>query len=189
MRLSRITALIVGAASSLLVAVSASAQEAPADAAATDDVGTGVTSFGFGDWVNLGVRLALVVAVIWGAVYAMRWYVRRMNRGGGRGSLRALEVLETHALGPNRTLHLVRLGDRAVLVGATQERITQLLTVDDPDEFKRLTETPEDDEMPATPRVAGAMSLISSLGSGLRAMRTRQAEMNARIKAQREAQR
>ncbi len=189
MRLTRLPllrawAIVLGAVAALLAAAPAAAQEA-----ATEEVGSGVASFGLGDWLDLGLRLVLVVAVIWGAVYAMRWYVRRVNRGVGRSGARALEVIETHALGPNRTLHLVRLGDRAVLVGATQERITQLLTVDDPDEFKRLTERPDDGGVASTPRIAGAMSLMPNLGSGLKAMRVRQAEMNARIKAHREAQR
>src|SRR5690606_12077301 len=102
-------------------------------------------ALGLGDWVGLGARLALVVAVIWVAVAGMRWYVRRMHQGGRRGGLGALEVIETHALGPNRTLHLVRLGDRAVLVGATPERITQLMTVDDPEELQRLVERPTEE--------------------------------------------
>lgn len=187
MVLPRISALVLGAVVALAGFATASAQEA------TDEVGSQVTSFGVGDWLNLGLRLALVIGVIWAAVHGMRWYVRRMNRGGSRGGLRALEVLETHTLGPNRTLHLVRLGDRAVLVGATQERITQLLTVDDPEEFKRIVETPddEDDLTPLThkARTAPALSVFSALRTGLMAMRANQVQMSERIKAQREIER
>jgi len=180
----RVGAAALGAVAALVTATVASAQESG------DTVGSDVASFGIGDWMNLGVRLALVVAVIWAAVHAMRWYVRRMNRGTSRNGLRALEVLETHVLGPNRTLHLVRLGDRAVLVGATQERITQLLTVDDPEEFQLLIDKPEDDEVLATSRgarAAGAMSLLDGLRTGISVMRARQAEMNERIRAERAA--
>lgn len=187
MRLTRISGLLTGAVLGLASVATVSAQEA------TAEVGADVTSFGIGDWVNLGLRLALVVGVIWAAVHAMRWYVRRMNRGAGRNGLRALEILETHALGPNRTLHLVRLGDRAVLVGATQERITQLLTVDDPDEFRRLIETDDEDGEVLTTargsRAAGAMALVGGLRNGLSVMRARQAEMNERIRVDREAKR
>ncbi len=181
-RFHRAAASVLGVVAALAVAGGASAQESG------DTVGSEVASFGVGDWVNLGLRLALVVAVIWGAVHAMRWYVRRMNRGTGRAGLRSLEVLETLVLGPNRTLHLVRLGDRAVLVGATQERITQLLTVDDPEEFQRLIDTPEENEDLATvrgPRSAGAMSLLGGLRTGFSVMRARHAEMNERIRADR----
>lgn len=85
----------------------------------------------------------------------------------------------------------MRFGDRAVLVGATQERITQLLTVDDPEEFKRLTETPEDDvdSTPARTRAGSAVSLLGTVRTGFQQMRARQSEMNARLKAQRAAAR
>ncbi|MCK9493895.1 MAG: flagellar biosynthetic protein FliO [Dehalococcoidia bacterium] len=194
MRLDRpsirfVGATLLGGLFAVATVATASAQEAGESG---DEVGSSVTSFGAGDWFSLGIRLALVVAVIWGAVHAMRWYVRRMNHGGSRGSTRALEVLETHALGPNRTLHLVRLGDRAVLVGVTQERITQLLTVDDPEEFKRLTTSPEEPEVRAPARASGvalgAMSLLGSLRTGLVAMRARQSEMNERRQALKEQQ-
>lgn len=184
--LSTLGAIALGTLLALASVGVAAAQEGTTGDA---EVGSGVTTFGIGDWFNLGLRLALVVAVIWAAVYGMRWYVRRMDRGGMRGGLRALEVIETHSLGPNRTLHLVRLGDRAVLVGATQERITQLLTIDDPDEFRHLTEVPDEEPLIARGRprtAAGAMSLLSSLRLGVVAMRERQSEMNAHRKAQRE---
>lgn len=157
--------------------------------ASSGGVGAGVSSFGLGDWVGLGARLALVVLVIWLAVAGMRWYVRRVHQGGRSGSLGALEVIETHALGPNRTLHLVRLGDRAVLVGATPERITSLLTVDDPDELKRLVDRPEE----AAPRrvaAGGLASLVSSFRTGLVALvalNARRREVDARARQRRGA--
>lgn len=188
-----IAGLSVGLASTFALATSAFAQEAGGalDDAADSGVGGGVTTFGLGEWFGLGIRLALVVAVIWAAVAAMRWYVRRMNGSSRRGAFGALEVLETHALGPNRSLHLVRLGDRAVLIGATQERITQLLTVDDPDDLKRLLDEPEE-TISARTSGRGRASLVSSLGAGLsvvKAMNARRREVNARIKEQRDEQR
>ncbi|MEX1022284.1 MAG: flagellar biosynthetic protein FliO [Dehalococcoidia bacterium] len=176
MRAALRSAAVAAGAIAALALASASAQE-------TGDVGTGVTSFGAGDWFGLAVRLGVVIAIIWVAVAGMRWYVRRMNGGARRGGRGALEVIETHALGPNRTLHLVRLGDRAVLVGATPERITSLLSVDDPDELKRLLDRPE--ETPA--RAPGVPSLFSSLVTGVATMNARRSEMNARLKAQRAA--
>lgn len=181
-------AAVAGATLALVARSTALAQEAGAEGGtAGTDVGGGVSTFGVGDWLGLGVRLALVVAVIWVAVAGMRWYVRRVHQGGRRGGLGALEVIETHALGPNRTLHLVRLGDRAVLVGATPERITQLMTVDDPEELQRLVERPTE-EAPRVRTAGGLASVLSSLGAGLVAMNARRREMNERIRAQRETQ-
>jgi flagellar biosynthetic protein FliO len=134
----------------------------PASAQEPEVVGDAVTGFGALDWFGLGLRLALVVAVIWGVVWAMRWYVRRMN-GGPAGSGRLLHVVETRALGPNRSLQLVRLGDHAVLLGVTPDRINALLSLDDPDEVERLTEVAE---QPAA--VSGVVdAAIARLGGSL----------------------
>jgi flagellar biogenesis protein FliO len=109
-----------------------------------EGVGTGVSGFDTGDWFGLLLRLGLVLAVIWGAVLGMRWYVRRMTgQSSGRADGRALQILETRTLAPNRSLALVRLGGRAVLIGITPERITSLLSVDDPDEVEGLATPPE----------------------------------------------
>ncbi|PKN78086.1 MAG: hypothetical protein CVU47_12750, partial [Chloroflexi bacterium HGW-Chloroflexi-9] len=163
----RAAAVAVGVVSAHLLRTVAFAQEAATEVV---EVGGGVSSFGLGDWVGLVLRLGLVLGVIWGAVAAMRWYVRRTQGVGGRGALAALEVIETHALGPNRALHLVRLGDRAVLVGATPERITSLMTVDDPEEVRRLSERPEASSrrsLSASP--AGSLSGAASTLAGSRA--------------------
>ncbi|GMU41591.1 MAG: hypothetical protein AMXMBFR23_24570 [Chloroflexota bacterium] len=163
----RAAALAIGALSAHLVRTVAFAQEAT-------EVGGSVSTFGFGDWIGLLLRLGLVLGVIWGAVAAMRWYVRRSQGMGGRNGLATLEVIETHALGPNRALHLVRLGDRAVLVGATPERITSLLTVDDPEEVRRLSERPE-----ATPRRSLAANLSGMSGFAASALRAPRASTAA----------
>ncbi len=134
----RLLAVLTGACAGLLPAAVALAQE-PGDGV---DVGEGVLAFGGQDWFNLGLRLGLVLLVIWGAIVAMRWYVRRMNGEGGGGG-RQLKIIETRSLGPNRSLHLVRIGNRAVLIGVTAERINQLLAIDDPDEVERLTRAVE----------------------------------------------
>jgi flagellar biogenesis protein FliO len=173
-----LVATVLALVAAVLTPVAALAQE-------STDVGAAVTSFGLGDWLGLMARLALVVAVIWVAVMAMRWWVRRMQGGGSRGALGALEVIETHALGPNRALHLVRLGDRAVLVGATQERITQLMTVEDPAELKRLLERPEAPERPV--RTAAGMSILSSFRTGLTAMLEQRRQVAERARAARTA--
>lgn len=125
--------LLTGAMLALLPRVAA-AQEGDALAS----VGGGVASYGAGDWLGLGLRLGAVLLIVWLGVLAMRWYMRRMNSGGGGGAGRQLQVLETRALAPNRSLHLVRLGERAILLGATPERITRLLEIDDAEEVDRL---------------------------------------------------
>ena len=139
---SRAAALWLGALAALLPAT-ALAQEGT-----LDGVGAGVGGFGAWDWVGLAVRLGLALIVIWIAVLAMRWYVRRVNGVDGGASGRQLQVLETKALAPNRSLHLVRVGNRAVLLFVTPERINQLTEIDDPEEVERLTEATAEREGP-----------------------------------------
>ena len=63
------------------------------------------------------------VAAVLGALGAMAWWLRRrgplerpsFRKSGGK----RLESLERLPLGPQQTLHLVRMGSRALLVAAT----------------------------------------------------------------------
>ena len=67
-------------------------------------------------------QLAAVFAVL-GALGGMVWWLRRrgpLERPAFRKSAgRRLESLERLPLGPQQTLHLVRVGSRALLVAAT----------------------------------------------------------------------
>ncbi len=128
------------------------------------DVGGSVVTFGAWDWLNLVVRLAAVVAIIWGVFWALRWYNRRIQTG--TGASRSLQILETRTLGPSRSLQLVRVGHRAVLVGVTADRINQLLEIDDPEEVERLAEAAAaaQGQGPALARVAGTLTRLASAG-------------------------
>ncbi|MPZ98551.1 MAG: flagellar biosynthetic protein FliO [Dehalococcoidia bacterium] len=159
----RLVIAALAAVAALLVGAPVAAQEpavTPTAVGALEGVGGGVAGYGAGDWFGLGLRLAAVLAVIWVAVLGMRWYVRRMSGEGG-GSTRHLQILETRALGPNRALHLVRLGDRAVLIGVTPERINQLMEIDDGEEVARLA------FVPAPPEARSLRSMAGGLGGAL----------------------
>ena len=55
-----------------------------------------------------------------------------MPRGRGRGRDSGLvEVISTTPLGPNRQLHLVRIGDEVILVGSGEGGITPLRKFDE----------------------------------------------------------
>src|SRR3990172_2037911 len=130
---SRTLAAGAGAAAALLIATPAFAQ-----GGGTEHAVSGVAAFGPWEWITLAVRISAVLAVIWAAVLAMRWYVARMS-GEATGRLtRSLQIVETRSLGPSRALYLVRLGSRAVLIGATSERINALMEIDDPAQLESL---------------------------------------------------
>ncbi len=162
----RLLAVLTGAFAGLLPGAVALAQEAGDGL----DVGEGVLAFGGQDWFNLGLRLGLVLLVIWAAIVAMRWYVRRMNGEGG-GAGRQLKIVETRSLGPNRSLHLVRIGDRAVLIGVTAERINHLLAIDDPEEVERLTRPVEVVEPGGGATLSSMVGNLSSLIGSFRGVR------------------
>ncbi len=170
----RLLAALVGMIVALLPKA-ALAQEGSALAG----VGGGVGGYDAGDWLGLGLRLGLVLVIVWGAVMVMRWYVRRTSGVTGGGGGRQLQVLETRALGPNRSLHLVRLGGRAVLLGVTPERINRLLEIDDPDEVERLSEAITQ----AEPRPGSLRAIVGGLGHTIARLRTAEAVRPARARA------
>jgi flagellar biosynthetic protein FliO len=87
-------------------------------------------------------QIAAVAAVL-GALGAMTWWLRRrgpLERPGFRKSGgKRLESLERLPLGPQQTLHLVRMGSRALLVAATPSGCALLDSV----EVRALDSSPE----------------------------------------------
>ena len=89
----------------------------------------GNISGGAGDTLlRLGLGLVVVVGLI-----ALVWYVlKRVQRSrypalesnGKAGGL--IDVVSTTPLGPNRSLHVVRVGEEIILVGSTDHAITAL---------------------------------------------------------------
>ena len=156
-RMGRLTlAAAAGALCALALVAPAAAQEATATAS---PIGGSVSGYGVSDWMNLILRLALVLVVIWFAIVAMRWWVRRMNGAVGNSGSH-LQIVESRSLGPNRSLQLVRLGNRAVLLGVTNERISPVLEIDDPAEVERLARPSVTEDSPTSFRDA-----VSRLGA------------------------
>lgn len=90
----------------------------------------GNLSGGAGDTLmRLGLGLVVVVGLI-----ALVWYVLKrvqrsrypsLERAGKTGGL--IDVVSTTSIGPNRTLHVVRVGEEILLVGSTDHAITALM--------------------------------------------------------------
>ena len=80
-----------------------------------------------GAFVRLIVGLFIVLAVIYGIYWLLKTY-SKSKKGGGVGGAAGIDVVATTAIGPNRSLHLVRVGDEFVLVGAAEQTISQLRT-------------------------------------------------------------
>lgn len=87
----------------------------PAEAAATGG-GSG------GSIVRMIVGLAVVIAVIYG-VY---WLLKALNRSRANGGDGRLAIVATTQLAPNRSVHLIRVGEELVLVGAAEQGVTPI---------------------------------------------------------------
>lgn len=91
---------------------------------------TSIDAGGAGTLLRLLVGLVIVVGLI-----AAVWYVmKRVQRSRfpaleERGSS-LVEIVTTTPLGPNRSLHLIRVGDDLLLIGSADGGITPITTLD-----------------------------------------------------------
>jgi len=72
------------------------------------------------------MRLAIGLVVVLALIFAIRWVVRRagsakLPTGNGK-----LSVVATTPLGPNRAVHLIRIGSELVLVGSSEQGVRSL---------------------------------------------------------------
>lgn len=91
------------------------ADEAPALVGGGPDVG--------GLAAKVGLSLVLIVLLILGASYAVRFFDGR-GAGPRPGKVR---VLDRCYLAPKRALYTVRMGERVVVVGVTDQTITPVI--------------------------------------------------------------
>ncbi len=77
-----------------------------------------------GSFARMIVGLAIVIAVIYGIYWLLKAYGR--SKGGGLRDDGRMNVLATTTLAPNRSLHLVRVGDEVVLVGSAEGGVSPL---------------------------------------------------------------
>ncbi|MCU0271814.1 MAG: flagellar biosynthetic protein FliO [Acidimicrobiales bacterium] len=118
------------------------------------------------------VRVAIVMALLFGTLRVIgritgrrapgggRGVVRR-NLGGGAGARRLVEVLDRQNLGKTTSIALVRIGDRRIALGVTEQRIDVLLQLD-PE-----LEAPDDDHdevIDVIDLTTSSLGELSSLG-------------------------
>ena len=107
--------------------------------------------------------LALVIALVYGALYLLRRLMGRRLRGSGaKGSL---EVLETTYVGQHKAISLVRVGQRSVLVGVTDSQITTLTELDNEETEEILGTSPHVARAESFPGVlSGAVDKLKNIG-------------------------
>lgn len=80
---------------------------------------------------SLGAALAQTLLVL-GAVCALAWWVLRQaaRRGVGRSPAGVITVVDRVALDPRRTLFVVRVGPKALLLGGSDGGLSVLSELD-----------------------------------------------------------
>jgi len=94
-------------------------------------LGQGATGITFlGTVVKLAFTLVFVVALIYGTVFVLKLVMVRYRPMSMR-SLGMVDILDSLALGPNKTLHAIRIYNHKVLLVAVTEKDVQLLSTID----------------------------------------------------------
>lgn len=78
----------------------------------------------YGSIFKMLAALVVVIGCIYGGLYLLGRLMGRRGKAGARG--RNLEVLESTYVGPKKSVSLLRVGERSVLVGVTDSGISML---------------------------------------------------------------
>jgi flagellar protein FliO/FliZ len=119
---------------------------------------------GSGSLVRTFVGLAIVLGVIYGIAWVLK-QVKRSKEDRGQGT--SLETTAVVALGPNRSLHLVRAGRELVLVGVAEHGVTPIRTYTEEEAIELGLVAEDDSDLDgaphATPTRAGAVRWLDRL--------------------------
>lgn len=74
------------------------------------------------------MALVVVIICIYGGIWVLKKMTTRRHSGGRKAYM--LEVLETAYIDPKKSLSLVRVADRSVLIGVTDNQISVLTELD-----------------------------------------------------------
>lgn len=86
-----------------------------------------LTSFGTGElWSSLG-RLGITLVLVLGLIWGTMWVARRLLKGriAGRGESE-LRVVERLFLAPKKSIEVVSIGGRTLVLGVTENQISML---------------------------------------------------------------
>ena len=133
-------------------ATAVKATSAPAESTTLQDqaeASTGTETEGFyssaaPSLFKLISALVVVIACIYVGVYLLRRMMGKKYSGNRQNNL--LEVLETTYIGPKKTVSLVRVADRAVLVGTSENHISPLAELDADETARLLAATGPEEE-------------------------------------------
>ncbi len=80
--------------------------------------------------IDLVLKLGLVLGLVYIAMHGLRWLQKNKSNNLSAGGA-TINVLETTGLAPGRSLHLVVIGEKTLLLGATDHQISVLAELAD----------------------------------------------------------
>lgn len=103
------------------------------------------------------VRTLLALLAVIACIYLGVWLLKRFSGGtiGAAGQRVSIDVLQTRHFGPKRAISLIRVADRAVLIGMTDQQMTTLTELT-AEETSQLMQGNAQEER--SPTFAGLMS-------------------------------
>jgi flagellar protein FliO/FliZ len=110
------------------------------------------------DW-QVGLTLVVQLGIVLGLIYATAWGLKTLRRRTTTlNAHNSLQLMETVALTPHRTLHVVSVGDRLLILGATDHQINLITEMDTPEAgaMTRANARPWADATPAPTVQAGS---------------------------------
>ena len=109
-------------------------------------------------WWSLTFDLVIKLGLVIGLIYVTMWVLRKYTMGtNGRRNVPGgqmigrLGILDTAVLAPNRTVYLIEVADRILVLGATATTLSTLAEIREPEAIALLKPAPTAlDEEPAT---------------------------------------
>jgi flagellar biogenesis protein FliO len=116
-----------------------------------------------GDLPGLIVKVGIVAGLLGGSLWLLRRYAGPGLRQSGRTGV--VNIADTVPLAQGRALYVIDIGERALVVGATQQQFSLLAELTDTAVLERLRARPE---RPAAPWTELSARLSAALGERVR---------------------
>lgn len=104
------------------------AKKAVTEKAQTEEKYGGFASDALPSLLKVGFALLVVVIAIYAGIYLLKKMMGKKYSGNKKNNI--LEVLETTYIGPKKTISLIKVADKSVLVASTESQISMLTEMD-----------------------------------------------------------
>jgi flagellar biogenesis protein FliO len=89
-------------------------------------------------FVKMLLALALTVGLLLLALWGLKQIMGKQGASGKQAGERPLKILASTYLAPRKTIHLVEVGKRILVVGSGNDEVTSLGVITDPEEMEMI---------------------------------------------------